>query len=401
MDVGFPSPRRRHGSTDMGIDRGVAFPADRVPPTHRAWVEVNLAAIRSNVQAIRRLLAPSTQLMSVVKADGYGHGAVAVACTALSAGASWLAVATLDEGIHLRRAGIEAPILLFGPAISKEEVEAVVEHRLQPTVCSLDQARRFSEAGLGTVLIHLKVDTGMSRLGVTWQEGQDLVSALKALPNVTVASLYSHLATADATDRGAAAEQCRRFAHLVDTLEAGGARPPLAHLANSAATLAIPRTHFDLVRIGLAQYGIHPASHFRPMVSLQPALSVKARIIFIKTVPAGTGVSYGHTFQTGRPTRLATVAIGYGDGVTRALSNQIDLLLRGRRVRQVGTITMDQCLIDVTEVPEASEGDTTTLLGKDGIEIVRIGDWAERLGTIPYEILTALSARLPRIFREG
>jgi alanine racemase len=384
----------------MGIDRGVAFPADRVPPTHRAWVEVNLAAIRSNVQAVRRLLAPSTQLMSVVKADGYGHGAVAVARTALSAGASWLAVATLDEGIHLRRAGIVAPILLFGPAISKEEVEAVVEHRLQPTVCSLDQARRFSEAGLGTVLIHLKVDTGMSRLGVAWQEGQDLVSALKVLPNVTVASLYSHLATADAPDPTTAHQQIQRFAELLQTLDQEEARPTLAHLANSAATLRMPEAHLDLVRIGLAQYGIYPASHFRPMVSLQPALSVKARIVFIKTVPAGTGISYGHTIQTGRPTRLATVAIGYGDGVTRALSNHIDLLLRGRRVRQVGTITMDQCLIDVTEVPEASEGDTTTLLGKDGTETVRIGDWAERLGTIPYEILTALSARLPRIFRE-
>jgi alanine racemase len=276
-----------------------------------------------------------------------------------------------------------------------------VEHRLQPTVCSLDQARRFSEAGLETVPIHLKVDTGMSRLGVAWQEGQDLISALKALPNVTVASLYSHLATADAPDPTTAHKQIQRFAELLQTLDQEEARPTLAHLANSAATLRMPEAHLDLVRIGLAQYGIYPASHFRPMVSLQPALSVKARIVFIKTVPAGTGVSYGHTFQTGRPTRLATVAIGYGDGVTRALSSQIDLLLRGRRVRQVGTITMDQCLIDVTEVPEASEGDTTTLLGKDGIEIVRIGDWAERLGTIPYEILTALSARLPRIFREG
>lgn len=385
----------------MGIDRGVTLPADRVPPTHRAWVEVDLAAIRNNVQAIRRLLAPSTQLMSVVKADGYGHGAVAVARTALSAGASWLAVATVDEGIHLRRAGIEAPILLFGPAISKEEVEAVVEHRLQPTVCSLDQARRFSEAGLGTIRIHLKVDTGMSRLGVAWQEGQDLVSALRALPNVTVASVYSHLATADAPDSGTAAEQRRRLSHLLDVLDAQGARPSLVHLANSAATLAIPQTHFDLVRIGLAQYGIYPASHLRPIVPLQPALSVKARIVFIKTVPAGAGVSYGHTFQAVRPTRLATVAIGYGDGVSRALSNRIELLLRGRRVRQVGTITMDQCLIDVTEVPEASEGDTTTLLGQDGAEHVQAGDWAERLGTIPYEILTALSARLPRIFRQG
>ncbi|HZY31918.1 MAG TPA: alanine racemase [Candidatus Methylomirabilis sp.] len=385
----------------MGIDRGFASPADRVPPTHRAWVEIDLAAIRSNVQAIRRLLAPSTQLMSVVKADGYGHGAVAVARTALSAGASSLAVATLEEGIILRRAGIEAPILLFGPAISKEEVEAVVEHRLQPTVCSLDQARRFSEAGLGTIRIHLKVDTGMSRLGVAWQEAYDTVSALKALPNVSVASLYSHLATADAADQDTATEQCRRFAHLVNMLVARGTRPPLAHLANSAATLAIPRAHFDLVRIGLAQYGIHPAFHLHPTVPLQPALSVKAKIVFIKTVRAGIGVSYGHTYQTGRPTRLATVAIGYGDGVFRALSNRIDLLLRGRRVRQVGTITMDQCLIDVTEVPEASEGDTTTLLGEDGTERVRAGDWAERLGTIPYEVLTALSARLPRMFRDG
>ena len=385
----------------MALDRGVAFPADRVPPTHRAWVEVDLAAIRSNVQAIQRLLAPSTQLMSVVKADGYGHGAVAVARTAVSAGASWLAVATVDEGIHLRRAGIEASILLFGPAISKEEVEAVVEHRLQPTVCSLNQARRFSEAGLGTIRIHLKVDTGMSRLGVAWHEAQDLVSALRALPNVTVASVYSHLATADAPHSGTVAEQCRRLSHLLDVLEAQGARPPLVHLANSAATLAIPQTHFDLVRIGLAQYGISPAPHLNNVVPLHPALSVRARIIFVKSVPAGTGISYGHTYRTERPARLATVAIGYADGVPRALSNRIELLLRGRRVHQVGTITMDQCVTDVTEVPEAREGDTTTLLGQDGTEHIQAGDWAERLGTIPYEILTALSARLPRIFRQG
>lgn len=385
----------------MGIDSGIASPADRVPPTHRAWVEVDLAAIRSNVQAIRRLLALSTRLMSVVKADGYGHGAVAVARTALSAGASSLAVATLEEGIRLRRAGIEASILLFGPAISKEEVEAVMEHRLHPTVCSLDQARRFSEAGVGPARVHVKVDTGMCRLGVAWQEAQGLVSALNALPNVTVAGLYSHLATADAPDLGTAVEQCRRLSHLLEGLEAQGVRPPLVHLANSAAALAIPQAHFDLVRIGLAQYGIYPGPHFRTIVPLQPALSVKARIVFIKTVPAGTGVSYGHTFHAGRPTRLATVTIGYGDGVSRALSNRIELLLRGRRVRQVGTITMDQCLIDVTGVPEAIEGDTTTLLGRDGTESIQAGDWAERLGTIPYEILTALSARLPRIVRQG
>jgi alanine racemase len=336
--------------------------------------------------------------MSVVKADGYGHGAVMVARTALSAGASSLAVATLEEGIHLRGAGIEAPILLFGPAIYKEEIEAAVEYRLQPTVCNLDQARRFSEAGLGPIQIHLKVDTGMSRLGADWQEAQDLIRALRLLPNITISSLYSHLATADAVDPATTQEQFERFAKLVDMLQRQGIRPPLAHLANSAAALTFPDTHFDLVRIGLAQYGLYPASHLQEVVALHPALSVKARIIFIKTVPPGTGVSYGHTFRTGRPTRLATVSIGYGDGIPRALSNRIDFLVRGRRARQVGTITMDQCLIDVTDVPETFEGEVATLLGQDGEERISVADWSVQLGTIPYEILTALSPRLPRVF---
>jgi len=385
----------------MVIDSDLTSPIDRLPPTHRAWVEVDLGAMFRNVKAIRRLLPSSTQLMSVVKADGYGHGAEAVARTALSAGATWLAVATLEEGIRLRGKGIEVPLLLFGPAISKEEIEAVAEHRLQPTVCSLNQARRFSEAGLGPIPIHLKVDTGMSRLGVAWQDAPELLRAFARLPNLVIASLYSHLATADDPDLMTAAQQFQQFAELVDTLEGAGIRPPMLHLANSAATLAIPKAHFDLVRIGLAQYGIYPAPHLRDTVALQPTLSIRARIIFVKTVPPGTGVSYGHSFRTGRSTQLATVAIGYGDGIPRALSNKIEFLVRGRRVRQVGTITMDQCLIDVTDVPETREGDVTTLLGQDGVERISIGEWVERLGTIPYEILTALSPRLPRIMRRA
>lgn len=381
----------------MSIVRGSSRIADRAPSTHRAWVEVDLNAIRHNIAAIRRLLKPSTQFMSVVKADGYGHGAVAVARTALSAGASWLAVATIEEGIQLRRAGIDASILLFGPAICKEEIETLVEYRLQPTVCSLDQARRLSEAGLGSIQIHLKVDTGMTRLGVAWQEAQELLSAIRVLPNVTVAGLYSHLATADAIDPTTTLEQFERFAKLVNTLRRQGIRPPLVHLANSAATLTFPDTYFDLVRIGLAQYGLYPSSHLQTVVALRPALSLKARIVFVKTVPSGTGVSYGHTFRTGHRSRLATVSIGYGDGVSRALSNGIDFLVRGRRVRQVGTITMDQCLIDVTDVREACEGDSVTLLGRDGEGQISIAEWVERLKTIPYEILTTLSPRLPRI----
>jgi alanine racemase len=360
---------------------------------------VDLDAIRHNLLAVSRLLRPSTQLMAVVKADGYGHGAEAVARTALSAGASWLAVATVEEGIHLRNQGIEASILLFGPAISKEEVEAIALHRLEPTVSSLEQARRFSEAGLGEIRIHVKVDTGMSRLGAAWDDARALLQALKESRNLIVTGLYSHLATADSPDPTTAHHQTQRFRELVHRLESDGARPPLVHLANSAATLGVPRAHFDLVRIGLAQYGIYPAPHLRDTVALRPALSVRARIVFVKTVPEGTGVSYGHTFRTARPTRLATVAVGYADGVARALSNRMDLLVRGRRVRQVGTITMDQCLIDVTDVPEAAEGDTVTLLGQDGTEKIGAGEWAGRLGTIPYEILTAFSSRLPRIYR--
>ncbi len=379
--------------------RDVTPGGDRLPPTHRAWVEVDLDAIRRNLLAVSGLLSPSTQLMSVVKADAYGHGAEAVARTALSAGASWLAVATLEEGVHLRGQGIEAPILLFGPAISKEEVEAVALHRLEPTVSSLEQARRFSEAGLGEIRIHVKVDTGMSRLGAAWDETHLLLRALRELPNVVAAGLYSHFATADSPDLTVAYRQIQRFRELVRALESQGTRPPLVHLANSAATLGVSGAHFDLVRIGLAQYGISPAPHLRDTVILRPALAVRARVVFVKTVPDETGVSYGHTFRTGRQTRLATVAAGYADGVPRALSNRIDLLLRGRRVRQVGTITMDQCLIDVSDVPEAAEGDTITLLGQDGPETIGVGEWAERLGTIPYEILTGLSPRLRRIYR--
>lgn len=380
----------------MDADRELGSTADRIPSTHRAWVEVDLGAIRHNIAAIRQLLRSSTRLLSVVKADGYGHGAVAVARTALSAGASWLAVATVEEGIQLRRAGIDAAILLFGPTICKEEIDAAVEYRLLPTVCSFDQARRFSEAGLGKIQIHLKVDTGMSRLGVAWQEALELLSTIRALPNITVAGLYSHLATADAVDPTTTRKQVERFAALVEALEQQGIRPSLVHLANSAATLTFPDTHFDMVRIGLAQYGLYPAAHLQTLTVLHPALSLKARIIFVKTVPPGTGVSYGHTFRTGRRTRLATVSIGYGDGISRALSNRIDVLVRGRRVRQVGTITMDQCLIDVTDVPETCEGDMVTLLGQDGEESISVADWAEHLNTIPYEILTALSPRLPR-----
>jgi len=384
-------------SERMRIDREFDSAADRIPSTHRAWVEIDLEAIRHNIVAIRQLLKPSTQLMSVVKANGYGHGAIAVARTALSAGASWLAVATVEEGIELRRAGIDAPILLFSPPICKEEIDAVVEHRLQPTVCSLEQARRLSQASLGDIPIHLKVDTGMARLGVDWQGAQELLSAMQILPNLMFAGLYSHLATADAVDPTTTWEQFTHFTKLVHALRRQGIRPPLVHLANSAATLTFPDTHFDAVRIGLAQYGLYPAPHHLDVVSLQPALAVKARVIFVKTVPQGAGVSYGHTFRTGRRTRLATVAIGYGDGISRALSNRIDLLVRGRRVRQVGTVTMDQCLIDVTDVPETCEGDIATLLGRDGKQCIAVAEWTEPLRTIPYEILTALSPRLPRI----
>jgi alanine racemase len=368
----------------------------------RAWVEVNLAAIAHNVQQIRGLLSSRTALMAVVKADAYGHGATTVAQTALRAGATWLGVATIPEGIELREAGIQAPILLLGATHTPEQIRAIAHWNLQPTLCTPKQALVFSEtmsdlAEHTPLPVHLKLDTGMSRLGTPWQEGIEFARLVRRLPNLEIASVYSHLATADSPDPTIMHQQQCRFETAIAQLQRAGIAPPRLHLANTAATLTDTNLHYDLVRVGLAIYGLYPAAHLRSIVDLKPALQVKARVTQVKTIPSGTGVSYGHQFIAQQELRMAVVGIGYADGVPRSLSNTMAVLVRGRRVPQIGTITMDQLMLDVSSVPDLQEGEVVTILGRDGNHYISADDWATTLGTISWEILCGFKHRLPRL----
>ncbi len=366
----------------------------------RAWVEIDLLALSHNVRQIKQLLSPKTELMAVVKADAYGHGAIAVAQTALQAGASALAVATLGEGIELREAGITAPILILGAINTPEEIVAIAHWNLEPTLCYPEQAmvvsRTLSQCEK-PLPVHLKLDTGMSRLGIPWHQGTEFVTRVKQLPYLNLRSVYSHLATADDPDPSNMYLQHKRFKRTIANLKAQGIVPPRLHFANSAATLIAPQLHYDLVRVGLALYGLYPAPHLRSVVSLKPVLQVKAKITQIKSIPANTGVSYGYQFVSDRPMKIAVVGIGYADGVPRNLSNRLQVLIQGQRVPQIGAITMDQLMLDVTHLRQIKVGDVVTLIGKDGEQEITADHWARMLGTISWEILCGFKHRLPRI----
>ncbi|HEY9858188.1 MAG TPA: alanine racemase [Candidatus Obscuribacterales bacterium] len=374
----------------------------REPLCERAWVEVDLTALSHNIRQIRGLLAPKTALMAVVKADAYGHGAVTVAETVLQHGATWLGVATIPEGIALREAGIAAPILVLGATYTPEQIRAIAHWQLQPTLGSPKQALVFSET-LSTMCqpqplpVHIKLDTGMSRLGTPWEQAIAFVQLVERLPHLQIASIYSHLATADSPDPTIMRLQQERFEAAIAQLKATGTILPQLHLANSAATLTDANLHYDLVRVGLAMYGLYPAPHLQTVVDLKPALQVKARVTQVKTIQPGTGVSYSHKFVAEREMTIAVVGIGYADGVPRSLSNRLTGLIRGRRVPQLGAVTMDQLMLDVTDIPNVAAGEVVTLLGQDGRDRITADDWATTLGTISWEILCGFKHRLPRV----
>jgi alanine racemase len=361
----------------------------------RAWVEIDIDAIARNIRAIQRLLQPKTAMMAVIKADAYGHGALQVANLAQDLGVQYLGVATVLEGVTLRQAGITHPIAILGAAQSRAEIEVIAHWNLEPTLCSTAQANLFSEVLKTPLSVHLKIDTGMSRLGPLWTEGAAFIEHVQQLPWLAVASIYSHLATADDLDPSFMKEQQTRFDQVIQ--ESKLRDRPAFHLSNSAGTLFSPAFHYDMVRVGLALYGIYPGPQFRDAVDeLRPAMQVRARIAHVKTLPAGVGVSYGHRFVTSSECKIATLGIGYADGVPRNLSIRMHVLLQGRRVPQVGTITMDQLMIDVSEISEVQVGDVATLIGQDGDATILAEEWSDLLGTIPYEIVCGFRQRLPR-----
>jgi alanine racemase len=381
-----------------------AAPSESLDPRLRAWVEVDVAAIEANARALRSLLRPPCRLMAVVKADGYGHGAVTVARAALRGGAATFGVATLAEGLELRRAGIRQPVLVLGNLIHGEELRQCLHWDLMPTLSTLEQARLCQALARDSgrrLAVHLKVDTGMTRLGACAREAPDLALAIQALEGVTMAGFYSHLAMADGPALGPAHAttevQSDRFRDLLRCLDARGAAIGCRHLANSAGTLRSADLHHDMVRVGLALYGHSPAPHLACRVPLRPALQVRARVTLVRGVPAGVGVSYGHHFTTRRPSRLAVVAIGYADGVPRQLSGRMEVLHDGQALPQVGAITMDQLIVDATDCPSLEPGATVTLLGRSGALAVSPRQWSERCHSIPWEILCGFKHRLPRL----
>jgi alanine racemase len=370
----------------------------RLRPT---WVEVDLDAIRHNVSELRRM-APNAQLMAVVKADAYGHGALQVARTALQAGATWLGVATVEEGVELRRNGVVAPTLIFG-YVPEEQTGMVLLHGLRPAVFSLDLARALEERGKGLVrkaYIHLKVDTGMSRVGVRVGELREFVRELKQLPHLEVEGVFTHLATADEPDNDFANEQLAEFRRALDILKEEGINPPVIHAANSAAIMIRPESHYDLVRGGIALYG-HPPDPGVPWpVNLKPALTWRTRVGLVKTVPGGTPISYGCTYRAATTETIASLPVGYADGFFRGLSNKGEVLIRGRRCPVVGRVCMDQTMVRVPEGVDVQPGDEVVLIGEQDGEQISASDMARALGTINYEVLCAISKRVPRLYRK-
>ncbi|MCP9776058.1 alanine racemase [Cyanobium sp. WAJ14-Wanaka] len=383
------------------------FPSAEGLERQRAWVEVDCSAIAANARSIRLQLAESTQLMAVVKADGYGHGAVAVAQAALSGGASSFGVATLAEGIELRQAGIRAPVLVLGNLNSVEELRNCLHWELMPTISGMREAllcQNLAQSSGRRMALQLKLDTGMARLGADWQEGPRIVAAIADLDAVNLAGVYSHLASADAppnSDDGTTDEQQRRFEAVLGALQTQGLDSGCRHLANSAGTLRHQNLHYDLVRVGLALYGHRPAAHLGNGMPLKSAMRIHARVSLIREVAAAVGVSYGHRFRTSRASRLAVVGIGYADGVPRQLSNQMEVLFGQQRLPQVGAITMDQLVVDASDCPGLEVGSVLTLLGEEGGQEITPADWSGRCQTIPWEILCGFKHRLPRLDAKG
>ena len=364
-------------------------------------VEIDLSAIAENVALACRLAGPGTQVMAVLKADAYGHGAVPVARTALDAGATWLGVAIPEEAVPLRAAGIGSRILVLGP-VAPEEAGLVAAHDLDQCVSDPAQAETLDRAArsCGRVLaLHLKVDTGMGRVGLRPREVRAAGEKIRALSSVRLVGLMTHFAEAEAEDPTFAREQLGRFAEAARALAAAGIAAPIRHAANSAGLLLLPEARLDLVRPGIMLYGCHPRGRKGPSEpSLRPALRFRTTISQIRDVARGESVSYGRTFVAPRDLRVATLPAGYADGVGRLLSNRGHVLLRGRRAPIVGRVCMDMTMVDVTDLPEASVGDEAVLIGRQGAEEITADEVAELQGTISYEVLCRIGPRVPRVY---
>ncbi len=360
------------------------------------YAEINLSAIEFNLRNIREHIG--AKLCVVVKANAYGHGAVEVAKVAVECGADFLAVATVEEGLELRRAGFELPILILS-LIPASASKIVVENNLTATVADLDCAEKISAAAVKLnrlAKVHLKIETGMGRIGIAPEVAVELAKKISALPNVELEGVFSHFADADATDRTFTNQQIKIFSDVAEKIRAAGVAVKIFHLAESAAILDIPQAHFDMVRAGIITYGLYPSDDVKKTLALRPAMKLVARVAFLKKIPAGVSIGYGREFVAARDSVIATLPIGYADGYIRAYKN-FHVEIRGQLAPIAGRICMDQTMIDVTDVDGVEVGDEVILFGS---ELITIDDAANHLNTINYEVTCLVSARVPRIFRE-
>lgn len=367
------------------------------------WVTVNLDALAWNVRQVRLLVGKQKKILAVVKADGYGHGAVACSERLVAAGADQLGVATVEEGAQLRQAGLKVPIVMFGIS-QPHEAEAIVKLKLQPTVVSIAQARLLQQAAQKhhyQLPVHLKIDTGMGRIGSQPQEAMKIVRQLNRLANIKMVGCYTHFAHADGRDKKLLNQQLAKLKSVIAALKAGNLTSILVHAANSAAVMETPQAYFDMVRPGLMLYGLYPSQRFKKKIKLKPVLSWLTRIVQVKDVPAGTGISYGHTYITKQAATIATLPVGYADGFSRLLSNQGQVLVRGTLCPVVGRVCMDMCMIDVTTVQGVKPGDKVVLIGKQHQQELTADMMAEKRSTIAYEVVTGIGKRVPRLYQRS
>jgi len=365
--------------------------------------EINLSLLQSNLKNIRTKVGKNVNIMGIVKANAYGHGLVEISKSLVNFGVEYLGVGFLEEGIELRTAGITSPILVLGGVLGTQ-VQKFLSFDLEITVSSLELAERINDEVAKSngrkARVHLKIDTGMERLGIHSEHAVTFAEKVARLPKLDVVGIFSHFASSE-KDKSFTQFQLQQFTSILEQLEKKNIEIPFKHIANSGAILNGSDSYFNIVRPGIMMYGVYPSREAEKTISVMPILSLKSKIVYLKEVAANKSISYGRTYFTNRTSRIATIPIGYGDGYFRTLSNNVDVLINGKRFPSVGTICMDQMMLDVTDGENIHVGDDVTLIGKDGNEEISVEELANKIGTNSYEVLTNISTRVPRVYING
>ena len=364
----------------------------------KTWAEINLAAVRFNIKNIQKKLGKNIELMAIVKCNAYGHGAIEVSRQALNLGVKALGVSSLYEGIELRNIFKDIPIIVLSSGMSGQ-AEEFIEHNLSPVVCSWQMTNALAESSRkrGTrAKVHIKVDTGMGRIGVWHARADEFIRQVYKMPDIEIEGVCSHFATSDEQNLDFAIQQLEWFNRCLERIKDLPIR--FKHISNTGAIFNLPEANLNMVRPGLSIYGVSPSEYVKGAEKLKPALSLKTKVAFLKTIPKGRTLSYARTYKTGEEMKVATLPVGYGDGYPRFLSNKGHVLIRGRKARILGAVTMDQTMVDVTDIKDVKTEDIAVLIGKQGNEEISATEVARMSGTIPYEIFTSINKRVQKVY---